>query len=176
MNTLFHRLKIRDLLSLIVIFAIFIVTCCHYKSNQTPNYQRRRLKWVVYDEYDELASAERIIIEPQTGLNQDSNGSNGSNSPNGPIGSTIKSSSVEKDSDPNVQDDESSKSLYIDHPWASDDQDFTAESKRFLNLIQPFYDATHCSEKIEFEKVCAIRSAAGSGLEHSTGNRVLNRK
>ena len=56
--------------------------------------------------------------------------------------------------------------LYIDHPWASDDQDFTAESKRFLNLIKPFNDATHCSEKIEFEKVCTT----GSDF-NSTGSR-----
>ena len=148
-----------------------------FLQNQKPNYQRRRLKWVVYDEYDELASAERIIIEPQTGLNQDLVGSNGSNSPNVPQDGIAKSSSIDKDSDINAQDEESSKSvsrkksrifristnfrlnkiwfqLYIDHPWASDDQDFTAESKRFLDLIKPFNDATHCSEKIEFEKVC----------------------
>ena len=72
---------------------------------------------MVYDEYDELASAERIIIEPQTGLNRDpsgSNGSNGSNGPNGPIGSqdkTSKSTSLAKDNDLNSQDDESSKSV-----------------------------------------------------------------
>ena len=69
---------------------------------------------MVYDEYDELASAERIIIEPQTGLNRDSSGSNGSNGPNGPIGSqdkTTKSTSLAKDNDINSQDDESSKSV-----------------------------------------------------------------
>ena len=69
---------------------------------------------MVYDEYDELASAERIIIEPQTGLNRDSSGSNGSNGPNGPIGSqdkTTKSTSLAKDIDINSQDDESSKSV-----------------------------------------------------------------
>ena len=69
---------------------------------------------MVYDEYDELASAERIIIEPQTGLNRDSSGSNGSNGPNGPIGSqdkTTKSTSLAKDNDLNSQDDESSKSV-----------------------------------------------------------------
>ena len=69
---------------------------------------------MVYDEYDELASAERIIIEPQTGLNRDSSGSNGSNGPNGQIGSqdkTTKSTSLAKDNDINSQDDESSKSV-----------------------------------------------------------------
>ena len=72
---------------------------------------------MVYDEYDELASAERIIIEPQTGLNRDpsgSNGSNGSNGPNGPIGSqdkTSKSTSLAKDNNLISQDDEISKSV-----------------------------------------------------------------
>ena len=69
---------------------------------------------MVYDEYDELASAERIIIEPQTGLNRDSSGSNDSNGPNGPIGSqdkTTKSTALAKDNDINSQDDESSKSV-----------------------------------------------------------------
>ena len=73
---------------------------------------------MVYDEYDELASAERIIIEPQTGLNRDSSGSNGSNGPNGPIGSqdkTSKSTSLDKDNDLNSQDDESSKSVSLSH-------------------------------------------------------------
>ena len=82
-----------------------------FLQNQKPNYQRRRLKWVVYDEYDELASAERIIIEPQTGLNQDLVGSIGSNSPNVPQDEIAKSSSIEKDSDINAQDEESSKSV-----------------------------------------------------------------
>ena len=82
-----------------------------FPQNQKPNYQRRRLKWVVYDEYDELASAERIIIEPQTGLNQDLVGSNGSNSPNVPQDGIAKSSSIDKDSDINAQDEESSKSV-----------------------------------------------------------------
>ena len=74
---------------------------------------------MVYDEYDELASAERIIIEPQTGLNRDSSGSNGSNGsigPNGPIGSqdkTSKSTSLDKDND--LNDDESSKSVSLSH-------------------------------------------------------------
>ena len=83
---------------------------------------------MVYDEYDELASAERIIIEPQTGLNRDpsgSNGSNGSNGPNGPIGSqdkTSKSTSLAKDNDLNSQDDESSKSVSLIHRQGSMDR------------------------------------------------------
>lgn len=160
MNTLFRRLKIRDLLSLIIIFTIFIVICCHYNSNQKPNYQRRRLKWVVYDEYDELASAERIIIEPQTDLNR-------SNDQNGPIES-LDGSTKPEISESDTQDDDSSKSLYIDHPWASDDQDFTAESKRFLNLIKPVNDATHCSEKIEYEKsICCLSDNLYEGVIYS---------
>ena len=80
---------------------------------------------MVYDEYDELASAERIIIEPQTGLNRDSSGSNGSNGPNGPIGSqdkTTKSTSLAKDNDLNSQDDESSKSVSSSHRQGSTDR------------------------------------------------------
>jgi len=165
LDTLLYTLTPRRSRTNLITFAacaliLFLTTCCHYKEKQNKSLNRiRRLKWYVYEDESEPHYAERIII-PAKKIH-----------PSVANITTVPPTDAHDELN-NDENHEFLPPLYIDHAWASDNLEFTAESLRFLALIQTVTadEQLHalCPNTIEIEQsVCCLSPSLENGIIYS---------
>jgi len=146
-----------------VVFVVFLSACGHLRPNQPiSTHRHRRLRWYQYeDTNDAPAHAPRIIIPPgadaTTITTRDTSERLGEEEPAVP-----SKSDTAKPLKPEVH------SLYIDSDWAQPDHDFTAESTRFLSLIQTVNPNDYCPGQMAFDQsTCCLTEELSAGVIYS---------
>lgn len=127
----FRRYRFRLIVLLAVGIAIVILLTSKTSSNvQKARLRRRRLKWYVYDEYEDSPASEYLDIPPKI----------------------ITQPPIERPDEEYPNKLMFTKSLLLEFPWATTNHDYTAESKQFISLIKNTEKSQICSQMFTSSK------------------------
>jgi len=135
--------RLRFKIFIVIAAAVLLVVLTSLISISKPREARklhRKLKWYVYDDYENSPVKEYIDLPPRL----------------------TRTPSPEKVI---FFDEETTKKNYfIDFPWAREDHDYTAEAKRFLALIQTIH-TQKCSNMFKFSNwSCCLSPSLENGI------------